>query len=286
MDVRMEGRSEPSAPADTTGLINAWQASLDAIAQVGSGLTPSQWHLPTPCPGWTVGDLVAHVVDIESRLAGLPTAAHEPDWAKLPHVTSDFSRLTEVGVDARRGLTPQEVLGELGNVTMLRAEQLHAGPQELDAQVTGFAGAPIPLGRLLRMRTFDVWVHEQDIRQAVGLTGGLDSPGAWVTASLLTDALPKIWGKDVRAPIGSVLEVDITGPGVRGTTQVAVGPDGRAGSVSGQRPDVLLRGTWPAILHRMTGRVSADDLAFVEGVEFAGDQALIGRLVPALNIAP
>lgn len=274
------------APEDFDGLLDAWSASLREIRQIGGGLTPQQWALPTACPGWSVGDVVAHIVDIEANLAGLPRPAHEPDWASLGHVASDFGRMTEVGVDVRRGRPQQDVLDELDELIDLRGQQLQDVPHDLTAQVPAFGGAPAPLGRVLRMRIFDAWVHEQDIRDAVGEPGGLDAPGAHVTASLMIDSLPRTWAKAVQAPAGAILGMDITGPGVTALVRVGVGEDGRAGFTDAGDPTVWIRGSWPAVMHLMSGRTSPDDLVDGDTLQVDGDRALIDRLMPALNISP
>lgn len=274
------------APEDFDGLLDAWRTSLRAIRQIGGELTPQQWALPTACPGWSVGDVVAHIVDIEANLAGLPRPAHEPDWANLKHVASDFGRMTEVGVDVRRGQPQQDVLDELDELIILRSKQLQDGPHDLAAQVPAFGGAPAPLGRVLRMRIFDAWVHEQDIRDAVGEPGGLDAPGAHVTASLMIDSLPRTWAKAVQAPAGAVLGFDITGPGITAQVRVGVGDDGRAGFIDAGEPTVHVRGSWPAVMEVMAGRVRPVDPDFPRGLQVTGDRTLIDRLMPALNISP
>lgn len=272
--------------ADVDALVHAWSSSIRDIRTVGGELDEEQWLAPTACPGWNVADIVAHVVDVESALAGQPRPAHEPAWDALPHVQSDVSRWTEVGVDLRRGRPQEAVLAELDHVIELREGQLAQGPHELSAEVPGLFGAPMPLGRLLQMRVFDTWVHAQDIRDAVGMVDELDGPGAKVTAAQLMDALPRIWGKSVGAPVGSVLEVDVTGPGVVACVQVEVGTDGRANRARDRQPDVRISASWPALMHRMAGRIRPGDPSFADGLQISGDQALIERLLPALNIAP
>lgn len=276
------------APNDFDGLVGAWRTSVLDIQGVASRLEPRQWQLATPCPGWTIADIVAHVIDAESMIAGDPRPAHEPDWPALPHVTSDFARMTEVGVDARRGQSPDELLAELDQSIARRVDQLASGPRDLDAEVSAFTAATLPLGRLLTMRTFDTWVHSQDIRDAIGQPGCLGSPGAKVTAALMLQALPRIWAKGIRAEIGSVLYVEVLGPEIITTAIVEVMPDGRAVLTEGQPgaghpADVTLRATWPALMHLMAGRPLPSQAT---DVKVDGDPSLADRLVPALNIAP
>ncbi|MFM8350991.1 MAG: maleylpyruvate isomerase family mycothiol-dependent enzyme [Actinomycetales bacterium] len=271
-------------------LVQAWHTSVGDIQQVAETLTEAQWHQPTACPGWCVADVVAHVIDAESMIAGEPRVEHVPDWGALPHVASDFGRMTEVGVDARRGTSPATLLAELDRVVGLRVAQLAEGPRDLDAEVTAFTASTLPLGRLLTMRTFDTWVHSQDIRDAVGQPGGLGSPGAAVSADLMVTALPRIWGKAAGAPVGAVLQVVITGPVIERRVAIEVMPDGRAAlaweaDLDRSSPTVLLRGSWPAVAHLMTGRTQYRE-ASPEELQFTGDAELIARLGPVLNIAP
>lgn len=276
------------APLDFDGLVNAWRTSVLDIQGVTMRLEPMQWRLETPCPGWSIADVVSHVIDAESMIAGDPRPAHEPDWQTLPHVTSDFARMTEVGVDARRGRSPEDLLAELNQSIARREDQLASGPRNLDAEVPAFTAAALPLGRLLTMRTFDTWVHSQDIRDAIGQPGGLGSAGAQVSASLMLQALPRIWAKVVGAPIGSVLHVEVLGPEILTSAMVEVMPDGRAVLTqnepgTGQPVGVHLQASWPTFMHVMAGRPQTPNAT---EFEVAGDPSLVDRLVPALNIAP
>ncbi len=76
------------------------------------------------------------------------------------------------------------------------------------------------------MRAFDVWVHEQDLRTALGRPGNLDSPGAHVTRDMLLAALPKVVAKDAGAPRNSAVVFDVHGP-LEFLRTVRVDVDGR-----------------------------------------------------------
>lgn len=279
----------PQPQSDFDALVTAWRTSIDDIQQTCKGLNAAQWQAPTACPGWNVSDVVAHIIDAESMIADLPRIDHHPDWTALPHVATEFGRMTEVGVDARRGRSASDLLSELDEVIAIRDQQLRDGPRDLSTEVRAFTSSTLPLGRLLTMRTFDTWVHSQDIRDAVGQPGGLQSPGAKVCADLMISALPRIWGKTVAAPAGAVLTVHITGPGIERVVTIEVQPDGRA--IRMPEPftgdpaiQVTVRGSWPAVMHQMTGRSTSGDP--VAALEIDGDPDLISVLVPALNIAP
>ena len=98
---------------DLRTLLSAWEDSLHAVVELGRRLTPEQWVAPTECPGWNAGDIVRHLCWVEAFLAGRQDPQHLVEWDAFPHVTSDFGRLTETGVDVRRPLGQQEACAEL-----------------------------------------------------------------------------------------------------------------------------------------------------------------------------
>ena len=271
---------QPTAP----DLISAWhEVMLDARSNADDA---AAWTLPTSCPGWSVGDLIAHLLDIDGLLAGDPRPDHEPDWDSLPHAVGPVSRMTEVGVDARRATPMAEVLAEFDSVLERRSAQLAAGPMDLAVMVMGPFGSERPLGRVLTMRTFDAWVHAQDIRAARGLPAQLDCAAARITADQLLSGLPLIWGKTVAAPPGTVLALHITGPVINSDIQVGVDDEQRGVMVQGADPDLTLTASWPDLLDLMTGRVAGDDPGLLAHITLDGDEGLSNRLLSALNVTP
>ena len=264
--------------------IDAWhEVMLDARLNADD---PAAWSLPTPCPGWSVGDVIAHLLDIDGFLAGDPRLDHEPDWDALPHAVGRVSLMTEVGVDARRGMEMEKVLADFDSVLERRTAQLAAGTDDLTALVVGPFGSDRPLGRVLSMRTFDAWVHAQDIRAARGLPLQLDTAAGRITADQLLSGLPLIWGKTLAAPSGTVLSLNITGPVVIADLQVSVDDEQRGLMVTGAVPDVTLTITWPDLVDLMTGRVLPGDAGLLERIELTGHEGLSSRLLGALNVTP
>lgn len=273
-----------SAPT-IADLLDIWQEALESVAGVAEGLEPVQWQLPTDCPGWSVADVVAHVVDIEQFFGGEPRLDHEPDWAALPHADDDLGRMLEVGVDARRGRSPQELLTELRETIARRRSQLDALPE--DAEVFGPSGRLVPLNRFLRTRIFDTWVHEQDIRWAVGNDGAWNSAPAAIAFQQMWASVPYVWAKNVEAPQGSVLHMIVIGPDLHRETYVTVGEDGRgAKAAETGKPDVIAEMTWAAFMRLSCGRVGLNDPWLKDKIEVSGDTALGARLLPAMSITP
>ena len=70
----------------------------------------------------------------------------------------------------------------------------------------------------MRIRTFDCWLHEQDIRDAVGRPGGEDGAAAALALDEMTSAIGYVVGKKAGAPQGSRVRFDLTGPAARRST--------------------------------------------------------------------
>lgn len=106
----------------------------------------------------------------------------------------------EMQVDVRRHHTAPEMTSELEYTIIRRNRQLRNESRQPDAKVRGPLGTEITLEQAMRRRAFDVWVHEQDLRTALGVPGNLDSPGAHIVRDKLLGALPKVVAKDAGRP--------------------------------------------------------------------------------------
>ena len=67
----------------------------------------------------------------------------------------------------------------------------------------------------MRIRAFDCWLHEQDIRDAVGRPGGEEGPAAEAALDEIAAALGYVVGKKAGAPQGSRVRFELTGPAAR-----------------------------------------------------------------------
>lgn len=272
---------ENLSPAD---LIDIWQEQADSIHGIGASLDTAQWAAPTPCAGWNAGDIPAHVLDIEGLLAGLPRPDHQIDTTGLPHVKNDVGAFTEIGIDYRRGRPPVDVLTELREVITVRRGQLDALPE--DEPVIGPFGNPTTLDRLLRMRTFDMWAHEQDMRAAIGSDGGWDTRPAQVSLEQMLRSLPYVWARTVRAPEGSTVRITITGA-LEADVTIGAEAEGKGAVVAtADEPTVRLQCTWPDFMRLGCGRIDVDDPALRSRITLEGDPGLAAALLPALAITP
>ncbi len=260
--------------------LNIWLDANAELRDVVVELTPEELTLPTGCSAWTVQDLFAHIIDIECLMSGQPPMNHEPDWDSLPELGRS-GRVTEIGVDGRRGRTVSELLPEFDAIIAFRRGQLESGSHDLDSLVKGPTGTDWTLRKSFEMRINDTWVHVQDIRTAIGVPGGLDTPAAKVSAQSLFEMVPFAWAKTVQAPVGAVLEIRVVSP-FETAVQVVIGDDGRAALTSEVQPTVLVTGDWGVLLPLLTGR--SNDASLKSQLAVSGDSELADRLLLNMSV--
>jgi uncharacterized protein (TIGR03083 family) len=247
---------------------------FDAVAAVGGGLTPAQWATPTCLPGWTVQDVLAHLVGTESMLAGDP--GPEADVSGLEHLRNDIGRANEVWVASMRPLPGDEVLARFRAVTARRTASLGAMTQaDFDRPSWTPAGPDETYGRFMRIRHYDCFLHEHDMRAALDLADREDPDHVDAALAEPEAALGYIVGRRAGMPSGTTVAIAVHGP-VERTWRLAV--EERARVVDDLPGPATVSLDLPAMLFlRLTGgRVDAlphlgDDLV-VGGDETLGRQ--------------
>ena len=260
------------------GLIELWRVSIADFVELARDLPRESWDLPTDLPGWSVKDNVAHTAHLEAVLAGGPeeTMAGAPA-TPASAVTSTY---TERGVLARRDHDMATLCDEIEQAAAARLAALEADPPT-DAAATNLrtpAGLAWSVGTLLSNRPLDVWMHEQDIRRAVGRPGGFDSPAAAHVVDTLLRALPMVVGKRVAPPVGTTVVLEVSGLGRRAA--VTVGQDGRAARSAGDDPTTTITLTPEDFVCAAGGRRPA------AGPQITGDAVLGHRVLAALAVTP
>ena len=230
----------------------------------------------TGCPGWTVRDHVAHIVDLESILIGRPRAQHAVPEG-LPYIRNPPGEFMEIGVDARRGMPYHDLVAEYRDVTRVRLSRLRdLQDADLDQMGQGFFGQS-KVRSLLAIRVFDLWAHEQDIRRALGHPGGFSGiPAAHSRERMLMGAGNNIQER-LSPASGTTLLFDITGPGGAQRGIIFDGERGLAGADVPELPTTTLRLDLNTLTVLACGR-SDDPVApsrvVVEGVQNLGRSVL------------
>jgi uncharacterized protein (TIGR03083 family) len=216
---------------DKDDVLEGLFASWDSIAALLAGLSEDEWRTATALPGWDVHAVVAHIVGTESMLLGLATPEPDVDLETLEHVRNFVGAMNEPWVRSLRGESGAALLQRFRDVTAQRRAALTAiSVEEWDAPTQTPAG-PDSYGRFMRIRAFDCWMHEQDIRAALGREpSAAQLSGADARQSLdeMAASMSFVVGKKGQAPDGSRVLLQLTGPLSR---EIRVAVDGRAALV-------------------------------------------------------
>jgi uncharacterized protein (TIGR03083 family) len=252
----------------------------DAIVGLGRLLEAREWDLPTECPGWTVRDLVSHMIGTERSLLG-ERAPSGPD--ELPgHVHNEVGARNETWVAARRSIPGEAVLEEFREVTARRLEALRSSPASRFEEVGPSPVGQVPYREFMRVRVMDCWVHEQDMRVATGRPGHTSGPAATLSLERISSAMPFVVGKQAGAPEGASVRFELGGTGAR-RIDIAV-RQGRAAvddALHGD-PTTVLRMDGDTFWRLGCGRVSGDAALAAGLVDVAGDTELGGAVLRAM----
>ncbi|WP_340558664.1 maleylpyruvate isomerase family mycothiol-dependent enzyme [Streptomyces sp. GSL17-111] len=175
---------------DVWSIVHAERAAL--IADL-AGLDGAQWEQPSLCPGWSVHDVVAHLVG-SARTTRLGFVVG------LVRERFDFDRQNARGVERERGATPRETLDRLREVASRRSSP----PAPLDSRIV------------------EEVVHGEDIRRPLGLARSYP-PEAVLRSLRLQTRTPASFGgaKELTARVRlTAVDAELSigsGPDVRGT---------------------------------------------------------------------
>jgi uncharacterized protein (TIGR03083 family) len=272
----------PAPPTNNEPVVGALVQVWTSIVGVGEQVRGTQWDLPTDCPGWTVRDQLSHLIGIERLLLGDPPP---PPLAEFPgHVTNAFGEMNEAWVDARRRTPGPTVLAEFVEVTNRRIDDLRSMPTSRFDEVGWSPLGEIPYRQFMETRILDSWVHEQDIRRALGRPGGRNGVGEATALDRCGDTMPYVVGKRVAPPDGTSVLFAVVG--VMGRQVLVAVDGGRAVPLAVTpevRPTVTLTMDQESFWRLGFGRVEPKRLLATAQVKVDGDVALGHRVLDAMS---
>lgn len=263
-------------------VVEALRESWRALASFAADFDDEQWNTASRLPGWSVRDVYAHILGTEKMLAGEP--APDIDVGSPAHVHNEIGATNEAWVRSLATLEPADLLAEFISVTHDRIAALNAMSAEEWTAASWTPAGDSTLGRWMHIRVFDCWVHEQDVRVALGLPGGLHGAASALSLLEVVIALGFIVGKRGGAEDGSRIEFRLFGGDKLRLLRVAV-DRGRASVVETFDGPATSTLTMPyELFMRLTsGRRSASD-ALADGViQLDGDTRTAERIARNLG---
>lgn len=271
-------------PGDAT-LVDLLDLAWRRLDDLCSGRAEPDWAAPTDCPAWTVKDHLAHITGTEARLLGRPAPEHTP--GDTAHVRNEIGEWNEVDVDWRRPWPGPQTLAEFEEVTAARREQLRSYTAEDFDRDSWTPAGPGKVRDFLAIRILDIWIHDQDIRRALGRPGHGDGPVAEHTMGRLFAGMPFVVGKRVAPPDGTTVVFEVTGPAGR---TLAIGVEGGRAkplpAVPPETPTTTLAMDQDAFVRLACGRGDPKALLEDGAVGIRGDEALGRAVAESMNFMP
>lgn len=203
-------------PVGPVNLVELFPGLHLELTRLLRGLNADDWSRPTACALWSVKDIVAHLLDTAFRRLSFGRdglgAAPDQAIASYGDLVAYLNRLNAEWVAAARRLSPRLLIELLDHAE----PELHAFFRSLDPQAPAAFGVAWA-GEETSPNWFDIgreyterWLHQQQIREAVGAPGL--SGRTWLRPALdiFVRALPFTYRK-VDAPAGRSLRVEIRG---------------------------------------------------------------------------
>ncbi|GAA3394306.1 maleylpyruvate isomerase family mycothiol-dependent enzyme [Cryptosporangium minutisporangium] len=266
-------------PIDVRPLFAVERAEL--LALLGT-LDDAHWSAPTVCPGWTVHDLAAHLVHDYLRRLSAGRDGWSAGWIPVPDrdLAPLLNRANDEFVATARGLSPRVLSALIAGF----GPQLDAYWATCDLGASGVSvswavpDAPAPAWLDIAREYSEFWVHQQQIRDAVGRPGADSRQLVHPVIDAFLRALPRV----LADTDGTSVTIAVTGP-VDDAWTARRGPDGWA-LTRGETdaPDARVELT-PDTLWRVATRGLEPDEALARA-RVDGDDALAAAAVQLVSI--
>ncbi|ARP71617.1 TIGR03084 family protein [Streptomyces pluripotens] len=151
--------------ADPTPVIDDLCAESDELDVLVAELTPTQWALATPAPGWTVAHQIAHLAWTDQS-ALLSVTDEDGFRALVEKALSKPDSFVDEGAEEGAQLPPAELLTAWrGGRTALDRALRAASP---GARFPWY-GPPMSVASMATARLMETWAHGQDVAEALGV---------------------------------------------------------------------------------------------------------------------
>lgn len=200
----------------------------EALVRLLAELDGDAWDAPTPCPAWSVHELTVHLVHDDLRRLSGDRDGHTGAWvdaSSLDRLVAGLDQLNEQWVEAMVPTLSPRLTRELLQWSAGPTEEhlLGRDPDALESSVAWAGSGPHPNWLDVAREYTERWVHQQQIREAVGRPGLIDERFAAPVVETFARGLPAVLPP--AAGSEQVVAVRVTGPFERSWT-LGSGPSG------------------------------------------------------------
>ena len=263
-------------------IVDALDETWTSIDRTLRARTPESYDAQTPCPGWSVRDVLSHLIGFEMMMNGEPVPEHDGSWPS--YVKNPIGEINEAFVVAFRSTPGPEMLDRFRSTTARSLDRLRALDDEAWEKVGWSPEGERPYYRFQETRVLDSWIHLQDIRDALLEPADDHGPGEEIVVNRFEAALPYVLAKKAHAPDGTVVQINLTGRLAR-TVLIGV-EDGRARAMESTDSAPNLEITTPVALfwRRTAGRITAEAFLRASATDVRGDLDLARAFADGLAI--
>jgi uncharacterized protein (TIGR03083 family) len=240
----------------------------DRVVATAERIDDDQWDLRTPCADWRVHDLLGHLGGLQVALDD--AAPHPPlpaGWTPPPDAHPRDALAAEF-VSARRDWSRAQILAELDAARASHLRRLEAADPE--AETFGPVGQTTEAG-LFDVRCFDLWVHLQDLKLALGEQVDVEDASEAATRAhrYVFDLVPWLFAKRAGAEAGATLRITLGAP-LDVDTVIAMGERRAAWDADADAGECVVRGAPAAFTLLCSGRLSAQEWRAQGLLDWAG----------------
>ncbi|MEX1164536.1 MAG: maleylpyruvate isomerase N-terminal domain-containing protein [Nitriliruptor sp.] len=275
----MADARRPDRTAQRDQLVGAYRAALEGLLAATDELSDEAWGTETGCPGWDVHDQLAHCIGLERRLLGDADLDPDVEVPDLPHLTGDVGRFLERDVESRRRLGHDQLRAEARDAFDRRLAVLaQLRPEQLEEETASLVG-PMRTSAALRQRVFDLVCHERDVRAAVRRLDGFSGPHVSQSVEQGLRAWARALPSRVEGGDSLAVRLPHRDPAVLDLSNGELLRDAAATASA----SATLRLTDADLLALVSGR---SDAPGVDGIEVAGDESLVRRVLAVASVTP
>lgn len=162
-------------------------AAYDDLLDLLHDVDPGRWYAPTVCTGWTVDDVVGHVIGAATSMVSLREQVRQVRHGRRhadEHGGSPLDAMNALQVADHRDLTRADKLATLADLAPRAARRRTTLPAPVRrVRIPNPPGGSVPeaaphrltLGHLNDvLYTRDAWLHRVDVARAVDMDARLD----------------------------------------------------------------------------------------------------------------
>ena len=225
---------------ELTGILHAERARFGRTIQYAD---PAMWESPSPCPGWTNRDLMAHMAAQDTAAAQAIGGEPSKEFVAFREANAGdlwVNGFNEWAIGVRGDLSTRQILTDWGRAADLfctRAADLD--DDRWSSERVPWVAGEIGVRYLVQARIVEWWLHGEDLRQG---TGQEPNPQHWpihLTCDLGIRMLPYALGLAGLSLPGMSVRVDLSGMGY-GSWHWGLAP--RESPAEDEKPDAWIEG--------------------------------------------